>query len=111
MSNDKDFGRKARELFGACGLLVALFVAATSSGCAALRKDVKAVEKDVPTVIAAARAVADKDCPKAAALCSTYFSAVKSGLVKDDDRAELACAKSASVCGLVEDGEAGAPAQ
>jgi hypothetical protein len=94
----------AKQYLGSAGLLAALFAAVTQ-GCANPPK--LPTQAEVAAVVAQARAATEKDCPKALAVCAMYFDAAKVGLVKEDDRAELACAQAGGVCSLV--GAAGAP--
>lgn len=97
----------AREFFGCVGLLAALFVAVTG-GCTpdTLRKAEHTADK-VAAVVQNARDASGKACDKALPACAVYFDAVRSGLLHDDDKAEIACAQVSNVCELV--GAAGAP--
>jgi hypothetical protein len=98
----------AREFFGCVGLLAAFALAVVNASCTPdqIRKVEHTADK-VTTIVQAARDAGDKSCDKAVPSCSVYADAVRAGLVRDDDRAELACAKVATVCALL--GAAGAP--
>lgn len=100
----------AREFFGCVGLLAAFGVAVVNGGCTpdAARKVEHTIDK-VESVVQAARDAGDKGCDRAVPACSVYFDAVKTGLVHDDDRAEIACAKVSSVCALLDAGAGGSP--
>ena len=64
----------------------------------------------VTAVIGQARNAGNKACDVAVPACSAYYDAVRAGLVHDDDRAELACAKASNVCALLDaSGAGGAP--
>lgn len=87
-----------------CGFL-ALVVVLTQQGCASLPPassvpSADEVRAKVHAVVERARAVSSDACDKAVPVCSAYYEAVKVGLVRDDDRAELACAGTATACEL-----------
>lgn len=100
----------AREFFGCSGLLAALALAVVNTSCTnpPTVGEVKAAAAKVASAVQDARDAADATCDKAVPACAVYFDAVRAGLVPDDDRAELACAKANGVCALVAP-DAGAP--
>lgn len=98
-------GLTVRTLFACIGLLWLAFYVITQPGCTQPPKMPPLAK--VAAAVQSARDASEKTCDKSIAACGVYFEAVKAGLVPEDDRAELACAKTHEVCALV--GAAGAP--